>query len=69
MPRVRCGCMRCTVGGLRGPVVLILLGALFLIDKWNTDFRITHWWPVLLIVFGVMKVAEALAPSEGHAGV
>jgi len=62
----RCRCMQCTVGGMRGPVVLILLGSLFLIDKWSMDFRITQWWPVLLIVLGLMKVAEALAPAEGH---
>jgi len=69
MAQTRCNCMRCMVGGLRGPVVLILLGALFLIDKWNVDFRITQWWPLLLVVFGVMKVAEALTPSEGHVGL
>jgi len=68
MALVRCGCMRCTVGGLRGPLVLILLGALFLADKWSQGFRIIHWWPLLLIVFGVLKVVEALAPAEGHVG-
>ncbi len=43
--------------------------ALFLIDKWNL-LPYTFWdmAPGLLIVFGLMKVAEALAPTDGHLG-
>ena len=54
------------MGGLRGPVVLILLGLLFLVDKWSYSFG--QLWPSILIVFGLMKIAEALAPIEGHVG-
>lgn len=43
----------------RGPVVLITLGALFAVDQMQgIGFRRT--WPVLVIVFGVMKLAERL---------
>lgn len=66
MAQVRCSCLRCIVAGMRGPVVLILLGVLFLIDKWNWGYTFWQLWPSLLIVFGLMKIAEALAPTEGH---
>lgn len=68
MALARCACTRCVVGGMRGPMILILLGALFLIDKWNWGYGFRQLWPVLLIAFGLMKVAEALAPADGHVG-
>jgi len=51
-----------------GPVVLITLGALFLVGRlgWNYSFR--NLWPVLLIAIGLVKLVEALASSEGHVG-
>lgn len=64
----KCRCARCTCSGLMGPVVLITLGALFLVGRlgWNYSFR--NLWPVLLIAIGLVKLAEALASSEGHVG-
>jgi hypothetical protein len=52
-----------------GPVVLITLGVLFLISEMEL-WRVRFWdlWPILLIVIGVVKVLEALASTEGHAG-
>lgn len=45
------------VAAIRGPVILITLGVLFLIDQANLySFRQT--WPVLIIVFGVLKLIE-----------
>ena len=47
------------VRAARGPVVLITLGILFAMDQMQgTGFRRT--WPVLFIVFGVMKLVERL---------
>ena len=47
------------VRAARGPVVLITLGILFAIDQiQGITFRRT--WPVLLVVFGVMKLIERL---------
>ena len=47
------------VRAVRGPVVLITLGVLFAIDQMQgIAFRRT--WPVLLVVFGVMKLIERL---------
>jgi hypothetical protein len=50
------------VRAARGPVVLITLGILFALDQMQEiGFRRT--WPVLFIVFGVMKLIErVLAP-------
>ncbi len=44
----------------RGPILLITLGALMAID-YNTPFSFGHTWPVLIIVFGVLKLLERMA--------
>ncbi len=45
---------------IRGPVMLITLGALLAVDHFQSiDFWRT--WPVLIIVFGLMKLLETLA--------
>jgi hypothetical protein len=54
---------------VRGPVLLITLGVLLAADHFGAaDFWRT--WPVLLIVFGVMKLLETLArrPAEENRG-
>ncbi len=64
---VRCRCIRCTTRSFMGPAVLITLGVLFLIGHWNPEFSFWHrTWPVLLLVIGAVKLAEALVSSEGH---
>lgn len=65
---VRCRCPQCTVRGLMGPVVLITLGALFLIGKFSWGYSFRELWPALLIVIGLVKLAESMASSEGHQG-
>jgi len=53
--------------GLMGPAVLITLGVLFLLNEWRGDYFSFHYtWPVLLIVIGLIKLAESLASAEGH---
>lgn len=45
------------VRAIRGPILMIVLGALFAIDHYGaTPFSRT--WPALLIVIGVMKLLE-----------
>jgi hypothetical protein len=51
-----------------GPVVLITLGVLFLLPRLGIPFGFGTLWPVLLIVIGVVKLAESMASSEGHVG-
>jgi cell wall-active antibiotic response 4TMS protein YvqF len=52
---------RALVRAVRGPILLITVGALFTLDYFG------HWpfyrtWPVLLIVFGALKLLERMSP-------
>lgn len=50
---------------IRGPVVLITLGALFQADQ-SGWFSIWRTWPLLLVVLGLMILLERLVtPSPG----
>ena len=65
--RVRCACRRCTIRGLMGPAVIITVGVLFLLDQMrggNLSFGNTY--PVILIVIGVISLAAAASPPDGH---
>jgi hypothetical protein len=42
---------------VRGPVMLITLGVLLSIDHFGS-VSFARTWPVLLIVFGIFKLAE-----------
>ncbi len=65
--RISCPCRRCAIRSLMGPAVLITLGVLFLLDQWRGDYFTIHYtWPIILLVVGLIKLAESLAPSEGH---
>jgi len=50
---------------IRGPVMLITIGVLFAIDHFG-PFRIGITWPVILIVYGILRLAER-RPGEGPA--
>ncbi len=65
---VRCPCTRCTISGFTWPLVLITLGGLILLDRSNVTYGFGTLWPVILIVVGLVKIAEALAPATGHVG-
>ena len=47
----------------RGPVLLITLGVLFLLHQ-NTEHNFNRTFPVLLIVFGLMKLMEFFATKN-----
>jgi len=63
-----CSCARCRCSGYIGPVVLITLGVLFLIDQYSM-YGIGRTWPILLIVIGVVKLLQWNAPLTGHVDV
>lgn len=65
--RTHCGCARCRVRGLMGPLILITIGVLFLIGEYSR-YSFGDLWPILLIVIGVILVLQALASQEGHLG-
>lgn len=49
------------IRALRGPVLLITLGCLFLLRFDGPGWSVKTTWPVLVIVFGVMKLLESMA--------
>lgn len=64
---VRCNCPRCSIRSLMGPVVVTTIGILFLLSELRGGYvHIAHTFPVLLIVIGVILLASALAPMDGH---
>jgi hypothetical protein len=54
---------------LRGPAILLLIGTLALLDSMGVIHRFWHlFWPLLLIMLGVLMLAEraALAAEGGY---
>jgi len=50
-----------------GPATIITVGVLFLLDQMRGgDFSFGRTFPVILIVLGVISLAAALAPADGH---
>ena len=66
--RIRCACRRCTIHGLMGPAAIITVGVLFLLDQTMRGGVFSFWRtaPVILIVLGVISIAAAAAPADGH---
>jgi cell wall-active antibiotic response 4TMS protein YvqF len=47
---------------MTGPLILIVLGILFLLNNLNPDvYPFSRIWPVILVVIGVAKVLESIA--------
>jgi hypothetical protein len=60
-----CRCPRCAAHWLMGPAILVTVGVLFLIQQLGImDFG--RSFPILLIVIGVIKIAQRTAPDMGH---
>jgi hypothetical protein len=49
-----------------GPALLITIGVLFLIQQLHGGYGFGRTWPVILLVIGAIKLAEAVSSSEGH---
>jgi Domain of unknown function (DUF5668) len=65
--RIRCTCQRCTTRGLMGPVIIVTVGVLFLLQEMRGGyFDFSNTYPVILIVIGLISLATAFASSEGH---
>ena len=54
------------MAGLMGPVVLVTIGVLFLIQQMSDRLEFGQTWPLLLIVIGIVLVLQHTAPTEGH---
>ena len=65
--RVRCTCQRCSIRGLMGPVIVVTVGVLFLLQEMRGGyFDFGNTYPVILIVIGLISLASAMASGEGH---
>lgn len=56
---------RSLLSALRGPILLITLGILLLVQRF-ADSPFSKTWPILLIVFGAMKLLERVAGPGGE---
>ena len=48
------------LSALRGPVMLLTLGLLFVVDQ-SGSVSFVNTWPALIIVYGLFKLLEGLA--------
>jgi hypothetical protein len=65
--RPRCSCARCRIHALMGPIILITIGVIFLLGRF-THYGFIRLWPVILLVAGVVLLAESSASGSGHTG-
>jgi Domain of unknown function (DUF5668) len=65
--KTRCGCAQCRISGLMGPILLITIGLIFLAGQYSR-YSVWDYWPVILVVIGLVKIVEATASREGHVG-
>jgi hypothetical protein len=47
---------------IRGPIMLITVGTLFALDHMGM-FSFGRTWPLLIIVFGILKLLERVGPG------
>ena len=67
MSNRHCNCQRCTIRGLRGPVIVVTVGVLFLLQEMRGGyFDFSNTYPIIIIVIGLMSLACAFASNEGH---
>jgi Domain of unknown function (DUF5668) len=65
--KYRCSCARCRVRALMGPIMLITVGAIFLLGQF-TNYGFERLWPVILLVAGAVLLAQSSASNAGHTG-
>ncbi|MGD1105248.1 MAG: DUF5668 domain-containing protein [Terriglobia bacterium] len=55
-------------GGLKFPVILIVLGIMFLLDQLVPGCGLGKTWPLLLVVFGVLELVDVARPPRPPEG-
>ncbi len=63
--RVRCNCSHCRVASVMFPLMLITVGAIFLVAQYSR-YGIGDLWPLFMIVPGIILLAQSFASKEGH---
>jgi membrane-bound ClpP family serine protease len=53
---------------LTGPVFLITIGVIFLMEEFVPEWGISKTWPVLLIVIGVLRLIDSALPPRPPQG-
>jgi len=62
-----CRCTRCRSRGIMGPVIMVTIGLLFLLDNFGAHgFDFGRTWPVILLVIGGVKLLQNGGPTDGH---
>jgi hypothetical protein len=61
-----CQCARCRTRRIMGPVMLLTIGFLFMLDHSLHVARFHQTWPVILLAVGVVKLLQGSASGEGH---
>jgi len=62
-----CGCIRCRSRGIMGPVIMVTIGLLFLLDNFGAHgFDFGRTWPIILLVIGGVKLLQNGGPTDGH---
>ena len=61
-------CTGRTRRGLTGPVILIVLGVMFLADQFLPGWGIGKTWPLLLVVMGVLRLLDFNRPPRPPVG-
>jgi hypothetical protein len=51
-----------------GPVILISLGMMFLLDQFLPGWGIGRTWPLLLVIVGVLKLVDSTRPPRAPQG-
>ena len=52
------------IAAIRGPIILITIGSLFALDHF-TSFGFSRTWPAILIVIGLLSLAERMTLRSG----
>ncbi|MBI1791670.1 MAG: hypothetical protein HYR60_29420 [Acidobacteria bacterium] len=55
------------IRAIRGPLMLITVGSLFAFDKFSA-FGFERTWPAILIVLGLLSLAERMLAGSQRAG-
>ncbi len=63
----KCRCARCRIRSLTGPVILIAVGLIFLSGEY-TPYGFVTLWPALLVIVGILLLAQSAASDDGHLG-
>jgi hypothetical protein len=62
----KCTCARCRARGLMVPLLLITIGAIFLLGQ-LTSHGFADLWALILVVAGIVLCLQSAASRAGHA--